>query len=116
MEKCTNCERDIGNLETPWVFKSNIVCRRCYELLSGGSSAKKTTQTPPAQKEIVTIQKTSKYYKLCQVAGVIMLVIGLDSSCASIKQGSYESSGIFFVIAGSTAFLYGRAAAWWHHG
>jgi hypothetical protein len=28
-EKCTNCGREIGNLESPCVFKGNIVCSGC---------------------------------------------------------------------------------------
>lgn len=29
MEKCSNCDREIGKLEQAFVFKGNIVCREC---------------------------------------------------------------------------------------
>lgn len=34
MDKCANCSRDIGNLETPMVFNDAIVCAECHSRLS----------------------------------------------------------------------------------
>ena len=34
VEKCGNCERVIGKLETPFVFKEHVVCPECYTRLS----------------------------------------------------------------------------------
>jgi len=33
MEKCCNCGRDIGNLETPMIWRNVIVCEACNERL-----------------------------------------------------------------------------------
>ena len=35
MEKRSNCERAIGNLETPYVFRDNVVCMECWQRLDG---------------------------------------------------------------------------------
>jgi len=34
MESCETCERAIGKLETPRVFKGSVVCAKCWEVLS----------------------------------------------------------------------------------
>jgi hypothetical protein len=34
LEKCENCSRSIGNLETAHVFESHIVCEECLSRLS----------------------------------------------------------------------------------
>jgi hypothetical protein len=34
MERCANCERKIGKLETPFVYKGNVVCKQCHRLLN----------------------------------------------------------------------------------
>ena len=33
MEKCSNCSRLIGNLETPYVYQNNVVCSKCSDIL-----------------------------------------------------------------------------------
>lgn len=30
MEKCTNCESMIGNLETPYLWEGSVVCKECH--------------------------------------------------------------------------------------
>lgn len=35
-EKCENCGRAIGKLETPAIWKNHIVCDGCYEILGKG--------------------------------------------------------------------------------
>jgi hypothetical protein len=34
MEKCQNCERPIGNLETPMLWEDAVVCAECHSKLS----------------------------------------------------------------------------------
>jgi ankyrin repeat protein len=38
MEKCANCEIEIGHLATPYVFKEQVVCERCYSQLADNSA------------------------------------------------------------------------------
>jgi hypothetical protein len=37
MEKCANCERIIGNLETPMLFQEKVVCPQCHASLAASS-------------------------------------------------------------------------------
>jgi hypothetical protein len=39
MERCSNCERTIGNLETPYLWDEKCVCQGCHEILAGRQSA-----------------------------------------------------------------------------
>lgn len=43
--KCDNCERVIGNLETPFVHEGHVVCAECWSRL-GGVSQQATTRQP----------------------------------------------------------------------
>jgi hypothetical protein len=43
LEKCQNCQRPIGALETPQVYKDHVVCFECY-----GRMAAQSTPTAPA--------------------------------------------------------------------
>ena len=44
METCENCHRQIGDLETPYVFNDHIVCKECHKMLSEAESP--ATQHP----------------------------------------------------------------------
>jgi hypothetical protein len=35
LEKCANCDRTIGKLEQPCVWKDDVVCPECYARLQG---------------------------------------------------------------------------------
>ena len=37
MDQCENCERRIGKLETPYIFKDKVVCGQCHKLLGGSA-------------------------------------------------------------------------------
>jgi hypothetical protein len=39
MEKCDNCGRQIGNLETPATWKDHVVCQACAITLKAGPAA-----------------------------------------------------------------------------
>ena len=39
LEKCENCSRDIGMLETAHLFQQHVVCAECNESLAGSGSA-----------------------------------------------------------------------------
>lgn len=51
METCSNCERKIGKLETPHLFKEQVVCAECAALLDGGQ------QPPPPPAPAVPVEK-----------------------------------------------------------
>src|SRR5436190_4864289 len=39
MERCANCDREIGKLETPFLWLERVVCRHCHAVLSSPSLA-----------------------------------------------------------------------------
>jgi hypothetical protein len=49
LERCENCERIIGRLETPWVFDGHIVCRECHDVLARQSVGKDAASLPASQ-------------------------------------------------------------------
>jgi hypothetical protein len=64
MESCANCERKIGNLETPMAWRDKVVCGDCYSFLSrqgridyttaplGGPPNTVQTASPPPDRRI----------------------------------------------------------------
>lgn len=48
LETCANCDRSIGKLETPHVYKGEIVCAACHEILSRPSTPQNHGQTVQA--------------------------------------------------------------------
>ena len=47
MEKCNNCERVIGNLERPYVFRDQVGCVECWDRLDAQARAFAALSTPP---------------------------------------------------------------------
>ena len=47
MEKCNNCERVIGNLERPYVFRDQVGCVECWHRLDAQARAFAALSTPP---------------------------------------------------------------------
>jgi hypothetical protein len=50
LEKCGNCERAIGKLETPYLWRTITVCHECYERLRR-QEAIQTTPAPAHEEE-----------------------------------------------------------------
>lgn len=48
MEKCANCERAIGNLETPHVHEGHVVCEQCAVSLGSRPASGDIAKAPPA--------------------------------------------------------------------
>lgn len=70
-----------------------------------------------AAEKAQVIEATSKKWKKVQIAGIIILIIGIFSCTAATKQadGSY-GFGVSVPWIGMAVYLYGRISAWWHHG
>jgi len=51
MDKCENCERTIGKLETPFVLHERVVCRECYGRL--------VAQAPPVPQANPALRSTT---------------------------------------------------------
>lgn len=48
---CQNCGATIGKLETPHVFKGNVVCAGCASRLTGAPA--KASDRPPARQSLI---------------------------------------------------------------
>jgi hypothetical protein len=55
MDKCANCERVIGKLETPCVFSENVVCATCHGFLTAQQKLGRRSFLPHAP-----IQRTAQ--------------------------------------------------------
>ena len=51
MEACSNCERGIGKLETPYVWGEHVVCQHCYIHLAATQEAPQT-RDPVSTREV----------------------------------------------------------------
>ena len=59
METCSNCERAIGNLETPHIFNGHVVCAQCDTRLRANAPQRIDTQIKPVTVENAVPVKTS---------------------------------------------------------
>jgi rubrerythrin len=60
-EKCANCGRRIGNLETPFVWQASIVCVECYERLRREEQLKPPPITPPTAEATAELRPAPTY-------------------------------------------------------
>ena len=68
-EKCANCHRTIGSLETPFLFRESVVCAEC--------NAKLTGTTPPAiASPVYVIHQTQGQQSQRLVAGLVAIFLG----------------------------------------
>lgn len=71
---------------------------------------------------VQTIEQTSKGWKLTQLAGAAMMVVGLSSCLVSMQDvtaGQTEpegAQGMLIGMVGIMILLFGRLGAWWNHG
>lgn len=77
IETCANCNRSIGKLETAYVFKGNVVCEQCNELL--GQADKKSRKSQSTVFDLTMDKK-----KLLGLAGAIILFVGVFTPIVSI--------------------------------
>lgn len=84
MEKCANCEGPIGKFDTPFIFKDEVVCWRCYERLGPKASPVQPT-TPPLMRITTTAVHSDEirritdavFFRLLVLWAVIAIAIGL---------------------------------------
>lgn len=60
METCQNCQRQIGNLEDPFLWKLKVVCAECHARLSYTNNSRqvvatKVSSVPVAAVAVVTV-------------------------------------------------------------
>jgi len=97
MEKCTNCERSIGNLEQVYVYQNqHVVCSECSALLMAGNTHIPTTKT----EEKLTISTTNE---ALQTKRMFCANCGYGGNPIKVVKGSFFIElilWIFFLIPG----------------
>jgi hypothetical protein len=64
-----------------------------------------------ARGRVVTTQATAKKWKLVQLAGFVICVVGVV-----MYVGGDRINGIYTLLLGFTTFIFGRFLGWWKHG
>jgi len=79
---------------------------------------------PPAEEEVMTIEATSKRWKLIQLIGGAGIVLATISLAFDLKA-AVDSPGVTFPLGWFTmgllvlsvpVWIFGRLGAWWYHG
>jgi len=68
--------------------------------------------TTEPKETIVTIQQTSKKFKIAQIIAVALMCMGMVSCVAKAQP---VVNGVFWVL-GIAFYVYARAGAWWRNG
>lgn len=97
-------------------------CKHCGEFLD--KSLKPTTpqlqQQLPSNQPVkhVTVEQTSKKYKLGGCLFALMMMVGLVIALVGMntKSGVTLVVGALMGLIGIIGYFANRAAAWWHHG
>lgn len=104
-EKCKNCEREIGNLETALRFSDCVVCPECFEKL------RKQARICGHGGDVQLIEKTSKGLKFQMIVGVSVAAIG-----GVLAWTGSPISGLLLVAGGGLFYILTLGEAWWRHG
>lgn len=62
-----------------------------------------------------TVEQTSKKFKLHQLIGFALMVIGIVAVAGGAGSGASAGGFLFFVV-GLLWYILARVGAWWHHG
>ena len=84
IETCENCGKHIGKLETPRVFADQIVCRACWDTLSGDDPDQ---PTPRMQHPIIVTQ-----------APIPPPVPGAERTILTLHPTMFRSDPVAFVL------------------
>lgn len=103
VEKCNNCEKEIGNLEPAYVFNGKIVCSKCNDIIRTEVPDKTATNKPE--------KITKKYIFLIVIGGIAVFSLSIISvahfthrTITSILQESFAAAIPLSIIA---AILFG---------
>jgi|GEM_PF-4084860 len=75
LERCSNCGAGIGALETPMVWRENIVCAACRERLAAGPRGAR--EGPDTGKEVVIYECRHHWVYFLQSKVIVLSVITL---------------------------------------
>ncbi len=91
-----------------------IACPECTRQVSDKAASCPHCGNPLAKlennPEVTTIEATGKSWKFVQLAGVILIVIGLVAVFSEVV------AGLPLGVVGVVLYIVGRMGAWWQHG
>lgn len=93
---CPECGREVSDRATS--------CPACAFPLGAASL--------PVPAQVQTIEATGKTYKMLQLGGGVLLIVGL---IAFVSAEDKSLAGIV-LFASIVCYVWGRVGAWWHHG
>jgi DNA-directed RNA polymerase subunit RPC12/RpoP len=92
-----------------------VACPDCGHRVSQKAPACVKCGAPIAAQ---TIEATGKKWKLMQLSGVALLVVGFAGLCATASSSSAAEGSLvtgFALLGGLVLMVWGRFGAWWHH-
>jgi len=135
LEKCENCGRTIGKLETPNLWDNHVVCAKCYETLSkapasappiviedenfapqknsyGAGFSSKTNSAVPARRCPICGSTAAPIKK--NNGSIVVAVIGLGLGILLLSTGSGNDFGLglLFFLIGLVAAITGAGRSW----
>jgi hypothetical protein len=145
MNVCENCGRQIGNLETPNVWRGSVVCLECCQRLQGTISlAPPAIQDPlealaqalprgsmrptyvqnvyhqSRQPHVQTIEKTGKVWKAHMALSALLALVGVGivivGNVPDVDNPFIKLFGGLAIAIGLVWYIFARVGAWWHHG
>lgn len=104
----------------PLTLPPNSLVEQAAQQIARAPSGRPVVVRPA--KEVQTIEKTGKRWKVLILFGTILMISGL-TSCILRSAEATESSdtaslglGLLLFFGGFTIAIIGRFGAWWHHG
>jgi hypothetical protein len=126
IEICSNCEEKIGHYEQAYVFEDKVVCHKChFKLKTAPDVTAKEIERPKNTPErkiiyspiyvpekrpaVLTIERTSKKWKLLKVISKLIIFIGFISILF------FPPLSLVILPVGIFLLAYCRLGIWWNH-
>jgi hypothetical protein len=111
--ECPDCSKQVSS--------NAPACPNCGAPIATALGAQPTSANAPPRAsapEVQTIQQTSKFWKLLQLTGALMVVGSCGSRCiAGPNDPSYYSRDwVWWFFGGIALFVVAKVFSWWHHG
>ena len=103
---CSSCKAIIGSQQRPYVYKANVVCRRCYDKMTGAEKELTAPDKPVEEKpESKNLSKTLYLYCWSAariIAGILWvsgLVLAVKKGAASTLIATFAAGNVFLVCS-----------------
>ena len=111
LQPCPDCGREVS--------KRAASCPNCGCPLNAPPIAAIPTARPGTPRTTQTIEATGKQWKLVQLAGGMMMLLGMAGCWITLFNPNQHTEGFvlgFVGLAGGGVWIVGRLGSWWYHG